>query len=155
MRFPLTRSIRTSTSVCAATAVALIALQVGDAMAAKKKTHRFTEQSRAVLLDANTGIAEITGGQSGKSGTEIFRFTLDGLNSTGTFDEYNSHGSFYGRLTSVATVQPDGSLTTEANEKIKGGTGRYAGARGTIAETCTSPTIGSTLTCTREVVIKY
>jgi hypothetical protein len=155
MRMTLPRTARMAGAIGGAAALAWVALTGGEALATKAKAHRFTEQTRTVLLDGNTGIAEITGGQSGTAGAEIFHFTTDGLTATGTFYEYNRHGSFSGTFTTVATPQSDGGLTTATKKKITEGSGRYAGARGRIAESCTFPPGSSTAACTRDVVIRY
>jgi hypothetical protein len=123
-----------------------------------KTTHQLTGSLRVKTLE--TG-----GGYPGVGGTYTYvglvELRLDGKTRRGVLESrgsitgqpgpvtisaeqddrsYLPEGSFRTASTATAMVNPDGSVATEFESTIEGGSGEFKGARGKITATCSVPT---------------
>ena len=126
------------------------ALVVGGVSVAEAKTsHKFTATVKGAnisktgnppapggsQLQAATLTSSLGGGAS--TGTQNFGTPPPGKTFafTGTNRFFTGAGSFMGSVKGSGALNSNGTITFTGSEKITGGTGRYAGARGKLTFT--------------------
>ena len=119
-------------------AVVVVALLVpGLAGAAKpaaaKKKHRADITVKAAVVgtsgDSNTVAGTLSGPPQG-TGAVVYRTKPAGSDLAATYVAYYERGTIRGTTLVTPAAQPDGTTAFTGTVQVKGGTGRYRGAKG-------------------------
>jgi hypothetical protein len=128
--------VRKTRRLSIAIAVAVIALlvpSVAGAPAASKKKHKADVSVRAARVDtqgdSNTVVGTLSGAPLG-SGAVVYKTKPAGSQLAATYRAFTAKGSFRGTSLVTPTPQADGSTAFAGKLQVKGGTGRYRGAKG-------------------------
>lgn len=155
MRLTRRKLVATGAVLIAAAALSALALGAGDASAGGATTHRFTVHARFANLDETTAVGELTGGQTGKWGAQIAHFKVQGTKVVGASTAYSRPGALFGPFTTNVTANPDGSVDFKGTSQIKGGTGLYRGAHGTVKITGTRAAGATVVNYIYKVTVTY
>jgi hypothetical protein len=128
-------SLNTSRLIAIAAAVlALLALNaVGSPAATKKAKHKVDLVVKAAVVGTNGNSNTVAGTFSGPpygSGAVVYRSKPAGNDIAATYTGFTEKGTVRGTTLVTPTPQPDGSTAFAGTLQVKGGTGRYRGAKG-------------------------
>jgi hypothetical protein len=114
--------------------VVVVALLVpGIAGAAAKKKHKADITVHAAVVgtsgNSNTVAGTLSGPPQG-TGAVVYKTKPSGSDLAATYVAYYERGTIRGTTLVTPTAQPDGTTSFTGTLQVKGGTGRYRGAKG-------------------------
>jgi hypothetical protein len=121
--------------LCIGIAVVVVGVLVvpGVADSAAKKKRKVDVSVRAAVVgtsgNSNTVAGTLSGPPTG-AGAVVYRTTPSGSNTAAKYTAFYKRGTLRGTSLLTATAQPDGTVSFSGTLQIRGGTGRYRGARG-------------------------
>ena len=128
----VTRGTRRLYIGIAVVVVALLVPGLAGAAAAKKKHKVDIAVSAAVVGtsgDSNTVAGTLSGKPVGE-GAVVYRTKPSGSDLAATYTAFAKRGTLRGTTLVTPAAQPDGTTTFTGTLQVKGGTGRYRGAKG-------------------------
>ena len=111
--------------------VLLVPGVAGSAAKGKKRAVDITV--KAAVVDSANGSNTVAGVLSGKptgSGAVVYKTRSSGSDIAATYKAFYAKGTLRGTVLTTPTPQPDGSVSFNGKLQIKGGTGKYRGAKG-------------------------
>ena len=101
--------------------------------AAKKKKYKVDLVVHAAIVgsagNSNTVAGEVSGKPFG-DGAVVYRTHPSGSDVAATYTGFAKRGTLRGTTLVTPTAQPDGTTSFTGTLQVKGGTGRYRGAKG-------------------------
>ena len=128
----VTRGTRRLYIGIAVVVVALLVPGLAGAAAAKKK-HKVDIAVSAAVVGTSGNSNTVAGTLSGKpigEGAVVYRTKPSGSDLAATYTAFAKAGTLRGTTLVTPAVQPDGTTTFTGTLQVKGGTGRYRGAKG-------------------------
>ena len=121
--------------LCIGIAVAVmgVLLVPGVADSAAKKKHKADITVKAAVVGSANGENIVAGALSGKpagAGAVVYRSRASGSDIAATYKAFYQRGTLRGTSLVTATPQPDGTVSFNGTLQVKGGTGKYRGAKG-------------------------
>jgi hypothetical protein len=121
--------------LCTAIAVAVmgVLLVPGVASSVAKKKHKVDVSVRAAVVGTSGNSNIVAGTLSGPpagAGAVVYRSTPSGSDIAAKYTAFYKKGTLRGTSLLTPAPQPDGSVSFSGTLQIKGGTGRYRGAKG-------------------------
>ena len=114
--------------------LALLVPTVGSAPGAtKKKKHKVDVSVRAARVASSADGTTVAGTFDGKpfgSGAAVYMTRAAGSDLAARVRAFTAKGSLRGTSLVTPAPQPDGTVSFSGTLQVKGGTGRYRGARG-------------------------
>jgi hypothetical protein len=121
--------------LCIGIAVAVVGVLLvpGVAGSAAKKKHKVDVSVRAAVVgtsgDSNIVAGTLSGPPAG-AGAVVYRSTPSGSDIAAKYTAFYKRGTLRGTSLLTPAAQPDGTVSFSGTLQIKGGTGRYRGAKG-------------------------
>jgi hypothetical protein len=110
-----------------------VLLVPGVADSAAKKKHKVDVSVRAAVVgtsgSSNTVVGTLAGPPTG-AGAVVYRTTPSGSDIAAKYTAFYKRGTLRGTSLLTPAAQPDGTVSFSGTLQIKGGSGRYRGARG-------------------------
>jgi hypothetical protein len=121
--------------LCIGIAVVVVGVLLvpGVADSAAKKKHKVDVSVKAAVVGTSGNSNIVAGTLSGPpagAGAVVYRSTPSGSDVAARYTAFYKRGTLRGTSLLTATPQPDGSVSFSGTLQIKGGTGRYRGAKG-------------------------
>ena len=121
--------------LCIGIAVAVVGVLFvpGVAGSAAKKKHKVDIAVSAAIVGSSGNSNTVAGALSGKpvgQGAVVYRTKPSGSDLAATYTAFAKAGTLRGTTLVTPAAQPDGTTTFTGTLQVKGGTGRYRGAKG-------------------------
>ena len=121
--------------LCIGIAVVVVGVLLvpGVADSAAKKKHKVDVSVKAAVVGTSGNSNIVAGTLSGPpagAGAVGYRSTPSGSDIAARYTAFYKRGTLRGTSLLTATAQPDGSVAFSGTLQIKGGSGRYRGAKG-------------------------
>ena len=110
-----------------------VLLVPGVADSAAKKRHKVDVSVRAAVVGTSGNSNIVAGALSGPpagAGAVVYRSTQSGSDIAAKYTAFYKRGTLRGTSLLTPSAQPDGTVLFSGTLQIKGGTGRYRGAKG-------------------------
>jgi hypothetical protein len=123
---------RLYTAIAMAVVVALLVPGVATPKAPKKK-HKVDISVRAAVVGTSGNSNIVAGALSGPptgAGAVVYRSTPSGSDIAAKYTAFYKKGTVRGTSLLTPAPQPDGTVSFSGTLQIKGGTGKYRGAKG-------------------------
>jgi hypothetical protein len=121
--------------ICAGIVVAVVGVLLvpGVAGSAAKKKRAVDITVKAAVVDSANGVNTVAGALSGKpfgAGAVVYQSRPSGSDIAATYKAFYEKGTVRGTSVLTPTPQPDGTIAFAGALQVKGGTGKYRGAKG-------------------------
>jgi hypothetical protein len=147
---------RLYTAIAMAVVAALLVPGVAAPKAAKRK-HKVDISVRAAVVGTSGNgnlVAGALSGPPGGSGAVVYRTKPSGSDLAATYTAFYKKGTLRGTTLVTPATQSDGTTSFIGKLQVKGGTGRYKGAKGKDIK-ITGTLSGSVLTFQLEGTVRY